>query len=131
MKTLTAKQFINKKKAQFEKEKHITFKVKDISRNGWHIWEKEAITLMPQSNYLEKVFVVERVKFVRTEGNITSRHRENNKYEYRIGYFIVGKIGKREGKWTWGQYCPFIPVEDFHKLIKQAIKDSTILPEDN
>ena len=127
METLTAKQFMEKKKKQFETENDRFFKVKDISRKGWHTWKKDAITLMQQSNYEEKVFVIERVKFVKTEGEIISSHRENDHYEYRIGYFIVGKIGKRNGHWTWGQYCPFIPVNDFHKLIKLAEKEGTIL----
>jgi len=82
---------------------------------------------MPQSNYPEKVFVVERIKFIKTEGEIVSKHRENDYYEYRIGYFIVGKIGKRDGHWTWGQYCPFIPIKDFDKLIELAKKEGTIL----
>ena len=127
MNILNAEQFIEKKKRQFEIEKNRIFKVKDISREGYHFWKKEAITLMKQSNYEEKVFVIERVKFVRTEGNIESKHRENSKVEYRIGYFIVGKIGKRAGHWTWGQYCPFIPIEDFEKLIKRARDEGTIL----
>ncbi|MBI3027446.1 hypothetical protein HYY70_05000 [Candidatus Woesearchaeota archaeon] len=126
-KTLNAKEFIQKKKNQFEREKTRDFRVKDISRKGYHIWRKEAITLMRQSNYKEKVFVVERVKFIKTEGDILSNHRENDYYEYRIGYFIVGKIGKRNGHWTWGQYCPFIPVKDFDKLIEQAKVEGTIL----
>ena len=44
MKTLTAQQFIEKKKAQFKKEKYKKIRVKDISRKGWHILEKKAIT---------------------------------------------------------------------------------------
>jgi len=84
---------------------------------------------MPQSNYPEKVFVVERIKFIKTEGEIVSKHRENDYYEYRIGYFIVGKIGKRDGHWTWGQYCPFIPIQDFHELLRKAEEEGTILKE--
>ena len=131
MEVLNAEQFIDKKKKQFEKDKlkNKKLKVKDISRKGKHVLIKEAITLMPQSNYQDKVFVIERVKFVGTEGDIISRHREDSKLEYRIGYFIVGKIGKRNGHWTWGQYCPFIPVEDFYKLIKKAKDEGTILKE--
>jgi len=127
MAIITAEQFIEKKKAQFETGKNREFRVKDISRKGWHKWKKEAITFMPQSNYPEKVFIIERVRFVGTDGEISSNHRENSRVEYRIGYFIVGKIGNRNGIWTWGQYCPFIPAEDFHKLIKKAIDEGTIL----
>ncbi len=127
MNILSAKEFIEKKKKQFENGKIQTFKVKDISRKGYHVWKKESITLMPQSNYQEKVFVIERVKFLKTEGEIISNHRDKDRYEYRIGYFIVGKIGKRNGHWTWGQYCPFIPIEDFERLIQQAKEEGTIL----
>lgn len=129
MNVLTAQEFIENKKRQFEKERNRNFKVKDISRKGHHLWKKEAITLMPQSNYPEKVFVIERVKFVETKGEIISNHRENDHHEYRIGYFIVGKIGKRNGHWTWGQYCPFIPIQDFHKLVRKAEEEGTILKE--
>jgi hypothetical protein len=127
MTTLTADQFIEKKKAQFESHKNKLFKVKDISRKGVHIWVKEAITLMPQSNYPEKVFIIERVRFVESLGGLESKHRQEDKVEYRFGYFIIGKIGKRNGHWTWGQYCPFIPVNDFDRLIKKAKEESTIL----
>ena len=47
--------------------------------------------------------------------------------EYRIGYYIVGKNGNKTNKWTWGQFCPFIPTEDLPKLIEKAKNEGTIL----
>ena len=47
--------------------------------------------------------------------------------EYRIGYYIVGKIGRAEDKWTWGQYCPIIPGHDLKKLLSNAKKEGTLL----
>jgi len=39
---------------------------------------------------------------------------------------IIGKNGRAKGKWTWGQFCPFIPGPDFPKLITKAKKEGTI-----
>lgn len=84
---------------------------------------------MPQSSYPEKVFVIERLRHVGDEGTIPPMNSENDSCEYRIAYYIVGKMGSRLGKWTWGQYCPFIPVKDFHRLIRVAEDEGTILKE--
>lgn len=50
--------------------------------------------------------------------------------EYRIGYYIVGAIGRAEGSWIWGQFCPLIPSEDLISLIKKAIADEVLLEKD-
>jgi len=67
-----------------------------------------------QSTYPEKIFVLEEIKF------------ENGKEELRLGYYIIGKKGRKKGKWTWGQFCPFIPKRDLIRLIKKA-KEKGIL----
>ncbi len=113
----TAKDFIEQKQAQFQKElgKNRTVSMKDISRTKKNHFVREAWTFMPQSTYKEKVFVIERLRGI-----------ESNKIEYRIGYYIVGKIRKANGKWVWGQFCPLIPAEDFNNLIAKAKKEKTI-----
>jgi len=90
--------------------------MKDITRTKKNYFVREAWTFMPQYNYDEKVFVVERL-----------RKEEDDKIEYRLGYYIVGKIGRANGKWIWGQFCPIIPKEDFFKLIDKAKKEKTII----
>jgi hypothetical protein len=118
-------QFIKRKDQQFRKGKLIS--TKDIGRQARHYWEREAWTFMPQYNLKEKVFVIERLRRVRVEG--TSAHPKTAKtgnIEYRIGYYIIGKNGRAKGKWTWGQFCPFIPGPDFPKLITKAKKEGTI-----
>lgn len=117
----TAKEFIARKNEQF-KEESLT-KVKDISRTGFHYWKREAWTFMPQSNYENKVFIVERLK--RTKSDIKST--KIGDIEYRVGYYIVGKIGRAKDRWVWGQFCPLIPVTDFDKLITKAKKEKTII----
>ncbi len=39
----------------------------------------------------------------------------------RFGYYIIGKRPKMMGKWTWGQFAPFIAAEDFSAMIKEAV----------
>jgi hypothetical protein len=125
---MTAQEFIKNKKRQFRENKDKLIGMKDIGRKGRFYFVKEAITLMMQSNLNKKIFVIERLRKEKTEGIIT--HKSSNKIgdvEYRIGYYIVGKIGRANNKWIWGQFCPLIPKRDFDKLINKAKKEGTIL----
>ena len=62
------------------------------------------------------------------EGEIAFRSSwQKNNIEYRIGYFIRGKIRRAKGKWVWGQYCPLIPHEDLISLMRKAKKEKVIL----
>jgi hypothetical protein len=38
-------------------------------------------------------------------------------------YYIVSKARR----WAWGQYCPFIPKDDFEPLLDLAKAERTIL----
>ncbi len=127
MKTETAQQFIKRKKEQFEKQKDKLIGMKDIGREGRFYFVKEAITLMPQHNLDKKVFIIERLRKEKIEGKIAYKGWKKGDIEYRIGYYIVGKINGADGKWRWGQFCPLIPKADFDKLIKKAKTEGTIL----
>lgn len=74
----------------------------------------EKYVTLQQSNYPEKTFVLQEILF--DDGN----------KEIRIGYYIIGKKPRMQGKWVWGQYCPFIPKHDFEKLLDKA-KEKGIL----
>ena len=74
----------------------------------------------------EKVFVFERLEFHKSDVDENLGSKKEGDIEYRIGYFIIGKIKKRESKWTWGQFCPVIPKDDFDKLIKLAKKEGVL-----
>jgi len=127
-KSETTQQFIKRKKEQFEKDKDKLIGMKDIGRKGRFYFIKEAITFMPQHNLDEKVFIIERLRKAKTEGKIThTKGWKKGEIEYRVGYYIVGRIGRAEGKWIWGQFCPLIPKADFDKLIKKAKREGTIL----
>ena len=83
---------------------------------------------MPQTNLPDhKVFVIERLRKYGEEGEIAYVGAQVGDVEYRIGYCIRGQIGRMNGKWTWGQYCPFIPVNDLFPLLERAKKEKTIL----
>jgi len=120
----SAKTFIKRKKAGLGKK---PARMKDIGRKGWHYWLTEAATFMVQHNLPEKVFVLERLKRISIEGKVVHTSAKVGDIEYRIGYFMVGKIGRMKGRWTWGQYCPLIPKKDFKSLFRLAEKEKTIL----
>lgn len=84
---------------------------KDITRKKELLWKIVDFKLKPQNNYLEKIFVIELLE------NVQDKHRE-----VRIGYYIIGKHGRLKERWSWGQYCPFIPLEDLKELYT-LIKD--------
>lgn len=119
------KEFIKKKKELVDLKKKFV-KTKDIGREGIRKWITEAITLMKQCDNDEKILVIERNSLLSTEG-IVKRKLKPGYVHYRIGYYIVGKNGNKKDKWTWGQYNPHIPIEDFNKLFELAKKEKTIL----
>ena len=45
---------------------------------------------------------------------------DDRKSELRLGYEIIGKKPKMLGKWVWGQYATFMPVDDFLKIVVKA-----------
>jgi hypothetical protein len=123
----TAQDFIKRKDIEFRKE-NSTVVTKNISRTGKFHWKREAWVFMPQSNYDKKVFLFERLRRDKYISNSNGKiMQEKGAVEYRIGYFIVGKVGRANQKWVWGQFCPLIPTEDFRKLIKKAEKEKIII----
>ena len=129
--TPTASEFIERKRQECLGEHPKEYRFKDISRKGHRIWRLEARTLMPQSDYPEKVFMVERLRYVRDEGAPPPWGPEYDPCQYRIGYFIVAQVGRRRGNWWWGQYCPIIPSRDLYRLLRKAEKEGTILKENS
>ena len=123
----TVSQFIKRKDAQFKTEKAL-IPMKDIGRRGKFYFKREAWTFLPQHNLPEKVFVFERLRKVKFSGTISYGSAwKNGEIEYRIGYFIVGRIRSARGRWVWGQFCPLIPAADFERLIRKAKDEKVIL----
>ena len=68
---------------------------------------------MQQYNVPEKVFVIERLREIRYQDRLARRPARRFVFrkgdiEYRIGYYVAGRIGKMRGRWAWGQFCPLI-----------------------
>jgi hypothetical protein len=116
--TPTADEFIAKKNADFAKKPVI--KMKDIGRKGNHYWYREAWTFLVQSNNPKKVYVIERLRKESIDGTIAYGHWKDDDKAYRLGYYIVGKIGRTNGRWVWGQFCPLVLAQDLLPLLEKA-----------
>lgn len=121
----TYQEFIDKKNEEFKKIAIRPFK--DISRKGKQGFKREAWTFMVQHNLKDKVFVIERLRREEFIGENTHPDLKIGDIEYRLGYYIVGQIGKKKNKWVWGQFCPLIPSEDFNRLLEKARTEGTLL----
>lgn len=128
MKKESALEFINRKNVQFNSEKS-SVRVKDIGRKAKCYYVREAWIFLPQCNLKnDKIFVFERLRMEKYEGKIAFKSSwKKNNIEYRIGYFIRGKIRRAKGKWLWGQYCPLIPHKDLISLMRKAKEKKVIL----
>ncbi len=123
----SVQKFIKRKNEQFKKEQEL-ISMKDIGRKGRFYFKREAWTFLPQSNSKEKVFVLERLRKEKFTGKLANKKLWKEKdIEYRVGYFIVGKIGRANGRWIWGQFCPLIPRKDFLALIWKGKREKTII----
>jgi hypothetical protein len=72
------------------------------------------------------VFLIERIKLLEEIDKVVEK-KIIGSIQYGFGYYVIGKNGNKDGKWTWGQFCPIIPKPDFWKLIDLAIKEKMIL----
>ena len=130
--------FILRKKAEVENRKRIYKRKKKVEvgniiivpgikgKFGTKVWKAEAITLLKQSNSNDIVFI-ERKKLLDIRGKTSQPITVGCQY-YRIGYFIVRKIGNLNPQWTVSPFSSLlIPIDDFNKLIKLAKKEKTIV----
>lgn len=126
----TAAEFIARQSAKWERERERAIRTKDIGRQGFNTWVREAWTFHPQHNHAEKVLVIERLRRAQVIGvRAFLGGAEEGDIEYRFGYYVVGRIGRALGRWTWGQYAPFIPHPDLVVLLDKARADGTILSD--
>jgi len=124
----SAEEFIARQTERWESTRGVpSVRFKDIGREGWHVWAREAWTFRIQSNYPLKVLVIERLRRDVFIGQQHRPHGQVGDIEYRLGYYIVGAMRKAVGKWRWGQYAQLIPHFDFVQLLADARADGTIL----
>jgi hypothetical protein len=62
-----------------------------------------------QSDLPSKILMLQKVRF------------EDGAEELRLGYYIIGKKGRMKGRWTWGQFAPFVPAEDWDEVNRFAL----------
>jgi hypothetical protein len=73
-----------------------------------HLVIEDEIT-QPQTNAPHKLIVFQKMY-----------HEEEDRYEFRLGYYMIGVKGKPKGRWVWGQYCLLIPQADLLSIINRA-----------
>lgn len=61
-----------------------------------------------QSTHPQKAIYLQRIRF------------DDERIEFRLGYYVIGKKPKMAGKWVWGQFATMLPAEDFMRLVQQA-----------
>lgn len=125
----SAEQFIVRKSQEWETTRgQPKIRTKDIGRRGFHRWRREAWTFHIQHNLPQKVFVFERLRHFEVSGEQAySGGARCDDIEYRIGYYMVGRNGRAVDRWTWGQFCPFVPVADWDILLQKARAEGTLL----
>jgi len=67
--------------------------------------------IRPQGNSDRKIIVLQKMRFI-----------EEDRIEFRFGYYMIGLKAKAKGRWVWGQFCLLIPQEDLMALLKEAKK---------
>ncbi len=67
--------------------------------------------LHKQHNNPRKLIAFQRFKF-----------EEDNRIEYRLGYYMVGVKPGAKGRWVWGQFCLQISEKDLKAILKEAKK---------
>jgi hypothetical protein len=85
-----------------------TRKLHDINGKVYHIKILDEIRFL-QSNLQQKAIYLQKIGFV-----------EDDRIEFRLGYYIIGKKPRSAGKWVWGQFATMLPVEDFINIVQQA-----------
>ncbi len=83
-------------------------KIKTIDGRILH-WRIEDEIILSQTNSDRKIIVFQKM-----------RNLEEDRVEFRLGYYMIGVKPRRKGQWVWGQFCLFIPQEDLVELIRRA-----------
>lgn len=85
-------------------------KIAHLTFPGGAIMQWEVVEEIRRDEYEEKILVLQRMRSL-------ADHKQEM---LRFAYYIIGKTGNKKGRWTWGQYAPFISREDFGAMIEDA-----------
>ena len=50
------------------------------------------------------------------------RLEEEDRIEYRFGYYMIGVKPGAKGRWVWGQFALLVPENDLKAILKEAKK---------
>jgi hypothetical protein len=126
--TESADEFILRKASEWtsDRARGKLIQMKDVNREAIHVYRRDAWTFLAQDTYAEAVNVLERLTHLETIGT-PAVPLKLPATEYRLGYFIVGRIGRRAGKWTWGQFSPIMSAGDLERIVERARAEGTLL----
>ena len=68
--------------------------------------------------------IVDEIREKQNKGKIVYLQKlrfDDNRIEYRIAYWIIGKKKKIAGKWVYGQCATMAPKKILERIIKKAI----------
>ena len=85
-------------------------RIKDIRGNTRHMLILDEVSQI-QSTHPEKAIYLQLLRF-----------EDTAQEEIRIGYYVIGKKGKMNGKWVWGQYATMMPSTDLAAILRKAAK---------
>ena len=81
------------------------------------IWGKERHLIIEdeimhqQSNAPHKLIAFQKIRL-----------EEEDRIEYRFGYYMIGVKPGAKGRWVWGQFALLIPEKDLKAILKKAKK---------
>lgn len=94
----------------FPNNKGKTRLIKAIDGKKRQLYIEDEI-IIKQSNSQRKIIVFQKM-----------RHLEQERIEFRLGYYMIGVRPKTKGRWVWGQFSLLIPELDLFVIITEAIK---------
>lgn len=124
----SAEDFITRKSAEWKRDLELgrVIRMKDVGRDAVHTYRREAWTFLTQGTYAEAVNVLERLTHLQVDGT-PAVAMTLPAVEYRLGYWIVGRIGGKAGVWTWGQSAPIMSDGDLERIIDKARAEGTLI----
>jgi hypothetical protein len=65
---------------------------------------------IPQTGLESKLIYLQKIPF------------DGEKTEFRLCYYIIGKLPNMKGRWVFGQFATFLPAQDFKAITDEARK---------
>ena len=88
---------------------------------------KRGKAVIPVTNEIRRYEIIDEIKTLQHNSATKAIYLQlikfdDNSFEVRFGYYIIGKKPKMKDKWAWGQFATMLPMRDFKKIYKIAEK---------